>query len=123
METYMQKRDFLGGLIALSLGGLVTAADAQVVIRVAPPAPRDEPPPPARRGYAWVAGRWDWQRGRWVWMRGHWVRARAGHRWEQDRWVERNGRWTLQRGRWARGDRDGDGVPNRMDAAPNNPNR
>jgi hypothetical protein len=31
----------------------------------------------------------------------------------------------MERGGWARGgrDRDGDGVPNRMDSHPNNPNR
>jgi hypothetical protein len=44
-----------------------------------------------------------------------------------DNWVERDGRWAYQAGRWERGnrnrDRDGDGVPNRMDRAPNNPNR
>jgi hypothetical protein len=41
-------------------------------------------------------------------------------------WVERDGHWVMERGRWDRGgrhDRDGDGVPNRMDEHPNNPNR
>lgn len=66
-----------------------------------------------------------------------------------DRWVEHDGRWKLQPGHWARGQRerdlahrddlrrmgnqgeltprgrdvDGDGVPNRYDSRPNNPNR
>jgi hypothetical protein len=34
--------------------------------------------------------------------------------------MERDGRWVLERRRW---DRDGDGVPNRLDARPDNPNR
>jgi hypothetical protein len=29
----------------------------------------------------------------------------------------------MERGGWRRGDRDGDGIPNREDAHPNNPNR
>ena len=29
----------------------------------------------------------------------------------------------MERGGWKRGDRDGDGVPNRQDKAPDNPNR
>jgi hypothetical protein len=29
----------------------------------------------------------------------------------------------MEQGRWHRGDRDGDGVPNRMDRAPNDPTR
>ena len=32
------------------------------------------------------------------------------------------GGWARERGGWAR-DRDGDGVPNRFDSRPNNPNR
>lgn len=41
----------------------------------------------------------------------------------QPAWVEREGRWNMNRGGWQRGDPDGDGVPNRQDRAPNNPNR
>lgn len=119
----MNKRNFLHGLLAVSFGGWLGAAQAQVVVRVAPPPPREEPPPPPRRGHVWVNGHWEWRNGRHVWKRGYWLRERRGHRYEGDRWVERNGRWYLERGRWVRGDRDGDGVPNRRDAAPNNPNR
>jgi hypothetical protein len=56
-------------------------------------------------------------------MRGSWMRERRGYRYNQPIWVERNGRWFMERGHWRRGDRDGDGVPNRQDRAPNNPNR
>jgi hypothetical protein len=121
----MNKRDFVGGLAGATVLALlgVGTAEAQVIVRVAPPPPREEPAPPPRRGMVWVAGRWDWNGRRYVWRKGHWMRARRGHRYVQDEWVERNGRWELRRGRWARGDADGDGVPNRVDPAPNNPRR
>ena len=56
---------------------------------------------------------------------GHWLRARPGYAYQSPRWVQNNGRWNMRNGNWARSrrDRDGDGVPNRMDRAPNNPNR
>ena len=37
-----------------------------------------------------------------------------------------NGRWRMERGRWERGDRDHDGIPNRVDRDRDNdgiPNR
>jgi hypothetical protein len=122
-EDNMKKRTLLQGLLAVSIGSWLGAAEAQVVVRIAPPAPRDEPPPGARRGYVWAPGYWDWRNGRYVWVNGRWVRERRGYRWEADRWEERNGRWHRVRGNWRRGDRDGDGVRNRDDRAPNNPNR
>jgi hypothetical protein len=38
-------------------------------------------------------------------------------------WYERDGRWHMTKASWKMKDRDGDGVPNRQDRAPNNPNR
>jgi hypothetical protein len=119
----MHKRAFLGGLVTLSLGAWLLPAEAQVIVRVAPPAPREERVPSARRGFVWAAGYWDWNGRRYVWRSGHWVRARRGQHYRTDRWVERNGGWVRERGGWGRGDSDGDGVPNRLDARPNNPNR
>ncbi len=95
----------------------------EIIVERAPPPPRDERVPEARRGYAWVPGYWDWRGRRYVWVRGTWVRERRGYAYHPHRWVERDGRWVLERGRWARGDRDRDGVPNRRDAHPNDPNR
>lgn len=86
----------------------------------APPPPRYEAVPRARRGQAWVEGHWEWQGRRHVWKQGHWVQARRGHHYRQPQWVQDNGRWQMQGGRW---DRDGDGVPNRHDRRPNNPYR
>ena len=124
----MFKKILLAGMVAASLGVAPQIASAQqrtIVITQPPPPPRDEAVPRARRGQVWAPGHWEWRNGQHTWMRGHWERERRGQHWVADRWVERDGRWMMQRGHWARGmrDRDGDGVPNRLDSRPNNPNR
>jgi hypothetical protein len=119
----------VAGMCVASLGGaaLPTVANAQVSVYVnsAPPAARYEAVPAARRGYIWVPGYWNARGNRHVWRAGHWERSRAGYSYMQPNWVERDNRWQLDRGRWNRGmlDRDGDGVPNNRDRAPNNPYR
>lgn len=95
----------------------------EIYFRVAPPAPRVEVVPAPRAGHLWVPGFWDARGHRHHWVAGHWARERHGYRYVEPRWVERNNRWHLERPRWHRGDRDGDGVPNRRDRHPNNPNR
>jgi hypothetical protein len=120
------KKLLIAALLAGSLGSItIPAVSAVVVIREAPPAPRAERVPSARRGYVWAPGYWEWKHGKHVWTRGHWIRERRGYVYREPVWEERNGRWVMQRGGWdrARRDRDGDGVPNRHDDRPNNPNR
>lgn len=60
-----------------------------------------------------------------MWVKGTWMRARPGYTYHQPKWEQRDGRWYMNRGNWVRGgrDHDGDGVPNRRDSRPNNPNR
>ena len=94
-----------------------------VDVRVAPPAPRTEVVPAARPGYAWAPGYWDWRGRRHVWVGGHWERARRGYVYRAPVWELNGERWRLNRGAWARGDRDGDGVPNRLARHPDNPRR
>ncbi len=139
----MIKTSFIAAALAVSsLGAVVaTPAAAQVAfqVQVAPPPPRFEPAPAARRGQVWVPGYWDWRRSRHVWVAGHYERARPGYVYAPTQWVQRGDRWEMQRGNWQRGgrgdrdrdgiqnrndrDRDGDGVQNRYDSNPNNPNR
>ena len=121
----MIKKVLLATLVAAAVGGTAvpTIASADVIVRVAPPAPRYEVVPAARRGWVWVPGYWDWRRGRHVWVSGTWVRERPGYRYYGPQWAERDGRWHMAQGYWRRGDRDGDGVPNRYDRAPDNPRR
>ena len=71
----------------------------------------------------WSPGHWEWRHQRHVWVEGHWVKARPGYVYAQPEWRQANGRWAWQAGHWHRGDRDGDGVPNRHDRRPGNPHR
>jgi hypothetical protein len=87
---------------------------------IAPPPPRYEVHPAPRAGFVWSPGHWEWRVNSHVWIAGHWERVRPGYGYMPPRWVERNGRWYFESRRW---DRDGDGVPNRYDARPNNPYR
>jgi hypothetical protein len=120
----MLKKILLAAAIATSFASVTAPASAAVVIvRQAPPEMRVETVPQARRGYVWAPGHWQWKRNKHVWVRGHWVRERRGYTYNAPTWEERNGRWHMQQGGWRRGDRDGDGVRNRDDARPNNPNR
>ena len=123
------RKVLLAGLCGASLlGALVpTVANAAVDVyfNVAPPPARYEAVPASRRGYVWVPGYWNGRGSRHVWKAGHWERSRSGYDYVQPNWIERDNRWQLERGGWRRGnrDRDRDGVPNRFDRAPNNPNR
>ncbi|UGQ48295.1 hypothetical protein [Massilia endophytica] len=123
------KKLLIAAMIAGSMGSIavpMTASADVIVVRTAPPAPRHESIPPARRGYVWTPGYWNWNGHRYVWVKGKYVRARAGYNWSEPVWMERDGRWEFQRGEWRRGDRDHDGIPNRYDRDRDNdgvPNR
>jgi len=101
-----------------------------IIIKKAPPAPRHESVPKARRGYDWVPGYWNWSGRRHEWVAGHWEKVRPGYAYQRATWRQDRNGWHLDRGGWraerqaaVRRDRDGDGVPNRYDERPNNPYR
>lgn len=122
----MIKRTLLATIVATSVGSvtsITTAAAADIFVQIAPPEVRYEPVPAPRVGYVWTPGYWDWRGDRHVWVGGTFVVDRPGFYYERPLWIQREDRWYLQRGEWRRGDRDGDGVPNRYDRAPNNPYR
>jgi hypothetical protein len=147
----MFKKTFLVAVLsAASLGALspLAANAAQyTIVRVAPPAPIEEVVPAARRGFVWAPGHYDYRGNQYSWVRGRWLRERPGHEWREARWVERDGRWHRVGGDWVRRhdervmgfghgdervthrkpwgarDKDGDGVRNRADRAPNDATR
>ncbi len=119
----IRKTTFAATLALLSLGTLATlptAAQAQVIVQVAPPPPRFERVPPPRPGYVWAPGRWEWRHNRHVWVGGSYMRGRPGYAYRAPAWEQRGDRWAMRPGGW---DRDGDGVPNRYDRRPNDPRR
>lgn len=122
----MMKKILIAAMLAGSLGSVaVPATSAIIVVRQAPPAPRVERMPEARRGQIWIPGHWDWRSNRYVWVKGKYMRDRKGYVYNAPSWEERDGRWHRAGGNWRRGqrDNDGDGVRNRDDDRPNNPNR
>ena len=113
-------------LLAAASAGF--SADALAVpvgvdIRIGPPPPRVEVVPAPRRGYVWVPGYWGWRGNRHYWVGGTWVRERPGYVYAHPGGVQEGDHWRFNRGAWNRGDRDRDGVPNRFDRHPDNPNR
>ncbi len=94
-----------------------------IVVSNSPPEARYERVPAARRGYEWSPGYWNWNGKKHHWAKGHWERAREGHYYQRPEWKQTDNGWHLNRGGWQKGDRDGDGVPNRLDKKPDNPNR
>ena len=119
----MIKKTVMAAIVAASLLAVAAPTVADTYVRIAPPPPREEMVPGHRPGYVWAPGHWEWRNNHYRWASGVWVRERRGYNYNPHTWVERDGRWYMERGRWQRGDRDHDGVPNRFDRAPNNPNR
>lgn len=88
-----------------------------VVIGAAPPPPRFERVPVARRGYVWAPGHWEWNGRRHFWVSGVWLAERPGYVYSAPIWYQERGRWQMRPAGWAHGgpDRDRDGVPDRFE--------
>ena len=71
-----------------------------LVINSAPPAPRFESVPAARRGYVWAPGYWNWDNGRHNWLPGHWEGARDGYQYQSGQWQRDGNGYRLRSGGW-----------------------
>ena len=107
------------GMIGAAATPLTSSAQVEVQLNFGPPVVRFEAVPAPRSGYVWSNGNWQWDGSQHVWAGGTWQAERPGYVYSQPQWVERRS-WNYQPSRW---DRDGDGVPNRQDARPNDPTR
>jgi len=94
------KKFAIAAILALTL--LPAASFAQVVIRVAPPAPIVERPgPPPQAGYVWVGGYHHWDGAHYVWVPGRWDRPPHEHAvWVRHHYVRRHGGWVMVEGHW-----------------------
>ena len=122
----LMRRLLLGSLVAATLGAAFPAAartSVEFYVNTPPPAPLYAVVPAPRAGFVWVPGYWDWRYNRHHWVTGHWVRHRPGYYYEPARWAQHDGRWAYAAPYWRSGDRDGDGIPDRYDAHPDNPYR
>lgn len=139
----MASKTWIRGAIATAaltalLSAPAHAQRASIVVQIAPPVPQVEVVPVVPRGKVWVPGYWQWNGSQHVWVRGQVSTHRSGYVWAPARWVEKNGRWEFREGIWVRpgvcrdndknnvcdrfdNDKDGDGIPNRVDAQPNRP--
>jgi hypothetical protein len=95
------KKLVLTGLLGIALG-ISSAQAAEVVVRVAPPAPIVETRPPAPHGhYVWVGGYHRWDGGAYVWVPGRWDVPPEGHTvWVAPRWAHRHGGYVFVEGHW-----------------------
>jgi hypothetical protein len=81
----------------------LAAYSAEVVVKVAPPAPQSvvvigRAPGPK---YVWIGGYYRWNGSRYVWVGGKWVvPPRVGAVWVGPRWVPRDGGFVFVTGRW-----------------------
>jgi hypothetical protein len=134
----MHRKSLVAAAFAAALMGFGAAAQAQytATVSVAPPPPRHEVIPGARNGWVWAPGHYEWRGNEYAWLDGHWLRERAGYEYREPRWVQRgDGSWVFVGNNWERRverraerqararDWDGDGVPDRRDRFPRNPNR
>lgn len=94
------KGRFATGALAFLLAA--GAAQAQVVVHVAPPPPVVERPGPVPSGgWVWVGGHHRWDGRRYVWVPGHYVRPPRPHAvWIPGRWVPRQGGYVYVAGHW-----------------------
>lgn len=92
-------------IVLLGVALAVGAANAQVVVRTAPPPPRKEvrvARPGA--GYLWQGGYYRWDGRAYVWAPGVWVRPPQPyyHHWVPGHWRKRGGGWVWVEGHWKR---------------------
>jgi hypothetical protein len=111
----------LGITALLTSAAFCGAADAQttvipsqngpstiVLAPQAPPAPREEtPPPPSNPGSVtevWETGHWAWNGSDWVWAHGQYVVRPASAPqqavWQPGHWVQQSNGWLWVEGHW-----------------------
>ena len=91
-------------LAALALATLPAyAAPTRIVTSQPPPElVQGETTPAEREGYVWAPGYWNYRASKFEWTKGHWVPARKGYKYVAPRWNQENGQWTLYQEDWVK---------------------
>lgn len=73
-----------------------------VVVKEAPPAPREETRPASPGAdYAWIPGHWEYKAGQYTWVAGRWERpAGADMVWVPGQWVRQGEGYAYVAGHW-----------------------
>jgi hypothetical protein len=96
----LARRSMLLGVLAAAVTA-AAPAEADVYVRIGPPAPRFEripPPPHGPHRWVWVPGYWRWDGYRYFWFGGRYVRH--GGYWRSGYWVHRPRGWIWIDGGW-----------------------
>jgi len=82
--------------------GMVATANAQLVVRIGPPAPVHEvAPPPPHPGWVWQPGYHRWNGTAYEWVPGHYENPPHPHaRWVAGHWDHRGGGYVWVDGHW-----------------------
>ena len=83
-----------------------------IEVQTAPPAPRVEVVPAPQQGSVWVPGYWDYRGSDYTWVEGHFEPARKGYVYMAPRYEEREHRYYG--GRWASAEEEHGGLRNRI---------
>jgi len=100
------KRVLIPIIAALGISALPAMANEYIVrdVTIAPPAPMAEEAGVPREGYVWAPGYYDYAQNRHHWHKGHYVRERKGYTYVAPRWENENGRWSLYAENWVKDD-------------------
>ena len=96
----MMRKFFMSAFVVAALG--IGAAQAQVVVKVAPPRARSEHRGPRpSRDHVWVGGFQKWNGNSYVWEPGRWEAPPRAHAvWVAPKWQHRHDGWVLIEGHW-----------------------
>jgi hypothetical protein len=100
------KRILLPIVAALGISALPALANDYIVrdVTVAPPAPMAEEAGAPREGYIWAPGYYDYAQNKHHWHKGRYLRERRGYTYVAPRWENENGHWSLFAENWVRDD-------------------
>jgi hypothetical protein len=74
------------------------------ILKVAPPAPKQEATPSPRDGVVWSSGYWKYTNKWFVWSAGHWELSRPGQRYVSPHWEQQADGWHFRAARWHKDD-------------------